>query len=186
MKLKSKLLAALTPVIALSAATPTLVACSKSKDYVIQYGQDINCIYKKADKETYGTYKSIKTIAKAIKKNVTREPKREITVSQANELLTKEDWDQTVYNEIVASKSIINKKPFLLIDWTPDTSSHTIDFGWSTETSPSHTSLSDCEATYINGSTFGEDKIYLQITTDSLSDPLCFKSYIFSDCTIGE
>ncbi|MCQ3908950.1 MAG: hypothetical protein MJ200_05535 [Mycoplasmoidaceae bacterium] len=90
MKLKNKILIALSPIATLSVVTPTLVACAKSKSYVIEYGQNINCIYKKGSPEEYGKYKSMKTIAKAIKKNSTRAPKGEISVADANSLLTRD------------------------------------------------------------------------------------------------
>lgn len=180
MKLKSKLLAALTPVIALSAATPVLVACSKEKSYKITFGDSVNCLDKKAK-----GYHSIKAIGKAVKRNINVEPTTSsMTIDQINKTLTTDAGFQNTYFELLSFHTLGSSKAgFILSNWSVNESKQ-ISFTWQTQ-DVDQTTYENLDPQYSIG--HSDDGAFVCLEFCRNGDPvIAGESYTFKDINIIE
>lgn len=166
----NRFLTALAPVAIIGTIAPIISSCG-GKEYVINYGDNINCRDKKAE-----GYQKKEKVVKEIKKHAQKEKAGFFDISITNNKIKTNDTQtiQNIYFDLVAS--ILNNDTINLSDW-------------------SHNHTGDAEA--ISYTLNGEAKdwtsvyyayndegfIYLTFDTESSTGNQLYRSYTYWDCT---
>ena len=173
MKLSTKLLATLAPITGI--IVPVTISCGcGSNNYVINYGDAVNCKDEKAD-----GYKSLEDVQKAVRNKANKEPKHNIDDAFLNTInpCNTNEKAQMVYYDLIASYTIIDNDAIKLTGWT-GTSGNPFTFTFDLETGSGSYSVSNVTITYEHENT----QINLVVKQNNVVK-IKHPSYQFSDCT---
>lgn len=169
MTLKAKILTTLSSIAAVGIVIPTTVSCSCSKkDYIFNYGDQINCRDKKDD-----NYHKIKDVKKAAKIKAAKSERRDIDDSDINDINERWSTPQGIklfFYDLVASAVVTNNEEINFKSWTVDTTTYSsVSFVW-------------------NGQTLQGEKLHYDHAEDNtiwlyLNSQFKYRSYTYYDCT---
>ena len=173
MKLSTKILTALLPAAALGTIVPATVSCScGGNSYVINYGDDVNCLDEKAE-----NYHSLDDVKSAVKSRALKEPAGKVSSSTLTDLsnnIFKPQNIQMFYYDLIASYTIIADTKISLSNWKANTDNKTLSFAFGNE----NWNITSISYQYVEPDDGIE--IYVQIPGKAMKLGI---SYRFSDCT---
>lgn len=129
MKLSTKLLTSISPLVLVGTIVPTVTSCGCSgSNYAINYGDDVNCMNKDAQ-----NYHSIDDVKKAIKDKVQVETDTTTVFSAATinaKIYTQDIPYQNVYYDLIAGYVFNKEEPVWITGWSIGSPSKSWTFKW--------------------------------------------------------
>ncbi len=184
MKLKTKLLTAISSIAIVSTVVPTTVSCGCSKkDYLFNYADHVNCRDK--DDRNYHKPKEVKSAAKI------RAPKAQRQIIEDPSQIESMMWDkkQFIFYDFIASIVIQANEEINLKDWNDELveGSYIFSFNLNGKDYPVDSEASGSFFYEQNSSDPNDKTIYLNYHS-YLGDPdtITYRSYAFSDCQWAE